>query len=128
MRIFFLVLIYVVYQSLLASLRAEYGSYNAQPWIFVAMVFYLVLFGFGRSFGNFFLLFDRFARHALTTREKAWTLAPVAIYTFVMYYEITHEAWIQTGILTGVLVFFLWGVLWPRFQDAFVKATPAALP
>jgi len=121
MRIFFLVLIYVVYQFLLASLRAEYGSYNAQPWIFVAVIFYLVLFGFGRSFGNFFLLFDRFARHALTTKEKAWTLVPVALYTYVMYYEIDREAWIQTAILTGVLLFFLWGVLWPRFQDAFAR-------
>ena len=58
-RFFFLVIIYVVYQFVLAEIRSQYSEVESQEWIILAMVFYLILFGFGRSFGNFFLLFDR---------------------------------------------------------------------
>ncbi len=123
MRFVILAVIYIVYQVILAGIRGKYGQDQdkAWAWIFVAMVFYLILFGFGRSFGNFFLLFDRFARHALTTKEKIFSVVVMLTYAFVMCYEIGGESWPQTAILTGVLVFFTWGVLYPRFQDALQR-------
>jgi tetratricopeptide (TPR) repeat protein len=124
MRWFFVIVIYLVYQGLLAGLRTEYGTDDAQPWILVAMVFYLILFGFGRSFGNFFLLFDRFARHALTAQEKRFAGLVAFMYGAALGCEIFIQAWPQTAILVGIVVFFLWGVLYPRIQDAFARFGP----
>jgi tetratricopeptide (TPR) repeat protein len=118
-RFFFLALIYSVYQFILAGIRSEYSEVESQEWIIVAMVFYLILFGFGRSFGNFFLLFDRFARHALTAKEKRFSLIVAFLYGCALGAEIYMGGWLQAAILTGILLYFFWGVLVPRFQDAF---------
>jgi tetratricopeptide (TPR) repeat protein len=127
MRYVILAVIYIVYQIVLAQLRSEYGMVDSQPWILVAMVFYLVLFGFGRSFGNFFLLFDPFARHALTGKEKRFALIVAVMYAAALSCEIYLQAWPQTAILTGVLIFFTWGVLFPRFRDAISRPSSAEI-
>jgi tetratricopeptide (TPR) repeat protein len=64
MRYFILIVIYVVYRLVIGTMRAELG-HKSNDWIAVAIAFYFIFFGFGRSFGNFFLLLDPFARHAL---------------------------------------------------------------
>jgi tetratricopeptide (TPR) repeat protein len=119
MRFFFLALIYIVYQSILAGIRSQYGEVESQEWIIVAMVFYLILFGFGRSFGNFFLLFDRFARHALTSKEKRFSLIVAFLYGCALGAEIYMGGWLQAAILVGILIYFFSGVFVPRFQDTF---------
>jgi len=121
-RIFFLVLIYVAYQALLAGIRSQYGEVESQEWILVAMVFYLILFGFGRSFGNFFLLFDRFARHSLTSKEKRFSIIIASLFGCALGAEIYMGGWIQASILVAILIYFFWGVLVPRFQDAFARS------
>jgi tetratricopeptide (TPR) repeat protein len=126
MRYFWLIVIYLVYRVVIATIRTEMGSHDATYWIFVAVAFYLILFGFGRSFGNFFLLLDPFARHALTTKEKGWALFAATFYGIILGVEISGQAWTQVAILSAVPAFFLWGVFMPRLQDAFARKTSLA--
>jgi tetratricopeptide (TPR) repeat protein len=121
MRFFFLALVYIAWQLVIAGLRKEYGSEKSVYWIFVGMALYLIIFGFGRSFGNLFLLLDPFARHALTAKEKRWSIFVGIFYGFILGFEIVGRAWPQTAVLAGVLAFFLWGVLFPRIQAAFSR-------
>jgi tetratricopeptide (TPR) repeat protein len=120
MRYFWLIAIYLVYRVVIATIRTEMGD-RGTYWIFVAVAFYLILFGFGRSFGNFFLLLDPFARHALTGKEKGWALFAATLYGVILGFEISGEAWAQVAILSAVPAFFLWGVFMPRLQDAFTR-------
>ena len=121
MRYFFLAVIYIAYRLVVTELRKEYGTEKSIYWIFVVMTLYFIIFGFGRSFGNFFLLFDPFARHALTPKEKRWSIFVGIFYGFILGVEIIGGAWPQAAILLAILAFFLWGVLFPRFQDAFLR-------
>jgi Tfp pilus assembly protein PilF len=117
MRIVFFVLIYFVYRFVIVGLRTEFGTEGVH-WSLVLVAFYLVLFGFGKSFGNFFLLLDPFARHALKGKEKAWALFAAFIYGSLLVSLISAQAWLQAGVLIGVVLLFLWGVLEPRFRRA----------
>jgi len=125
MRIVFFLLIYVVYRFLIVGLRTEFGAEGAH-WSLVLVAFYLVLFGFGKSFGNFFLLLDPFARHALKGKEKAWSLFAAFIYGSLLFSLISVHAWLQAGVLIGVVGLFLWGVLEPRFRRAPVDQSESA--
>jgi len=120
MRYFWLIAIYIIYRVVIATIRTEMGD-RGTYWIFVAVAFYLILFGFGRSFGNFFLLLDPFARHALTGKEKGWALFAATLYGVILGFEISGQAWAQVAILSAVPAFFLWGVFMPRLQDAFAR-------
>ena len=124
MRYVFLIVLYVIYRTVITELHEQFGQ-EGEYWAFVVMVIYLVIFGFGRSFGNLFLLLDPFARHALTRKEKAWSLLPALIYGLILTFLIANDAWLQTGVLIGILLFFLWGVLVPRFQDAAARRSSA---
>ena len=119
MRIVFFVLIYTGYRFVITGLRTEFGSEGVH-WSVVLIACYLVLFGFGRSFGNFFLLFDRFARRALTRKEKAWSFLAALIYGLLLASLIYDKAWPQAGVLIAIVGLFLWGVIAPRFRDAAV--------
>ena len=66
-------------------------------------------FGFGRSFGNFFLLLDPFARHALTSKEKGWACFAAALYGLFLGIEIAGSAWTQVVVMSIVPGFFLGG-------------------
>jgi tetratricopeptide (TPR) repeat protein len=125
MRIVFFILIYVVYRFLVVGLRTEFGAEGAH-WSLVLVAFYFVLFGFGKSFGNFFLLLDPFARHALKGKEKAWSLFAAFIYGFLVFLLISAHAWLQAGVLIGVAGLFLWGVLEPRFRSAPANQSESA--
>jgi tetratricopeptide (TPR) repeat protein len=125
MRYFWLIVIYLAYRIVIATIRTEMGEHGTY-WIFVAVAFYLILFGFGRSFGNFFLLLDPFARHALTGKEKAWAVFAATFYSIILGVEIAGQAWMQAAILSAVPAFFLWGVFMPRLQDAFARKEPLA--
>jgi Tfp pilus assembly protein PilF len=120
MRILFFLAIYIGYRMVLVTLRTEFGSEGVR-WGMVVVTLYLAVFGFGRSFGNLFLLLDRFARHALTGKEKAWSLLAGFIYGFFLTTLIAQGAWPQAAVLLAILGFFLWGVLAPRVQDAFAR-------
>jgi hypothetical protein len=86
----------------------------------------LIVFGFGRSFGNLFLLLDPFARHALTGKEKGWSLFAGFVFGALLVSLITDNAWLQASVLLAILAFFLWGVMQPRFQDAFARASDSS--
>ena len=120
MRYFWLIVIYLVYRVVIATIRTEMGD-KGTYWIFVAVAFYLILFGFGRSFGNFFLLLDPFARHALTRKETGWALFAATFYGIILGVEIAGQAWTQVAVLSAVPAFFLWGVFMPRLQDALAR-------
>jgi tetratricopeptide (TPR) repeat protein len=123
MRIFFILTIYMGYRLAIVTLRTEFGPQGLQ-WGLVLVAFYLILFGFGRSFGNLFLLLDPFARHALTGKEKAWSILAGLVYGLLIASLISQAAWPQAGVLLVIVGLFLWNVLIPRFQDAFRRATP----
>ncbi len=118
MRVLFFIVVYVGYRFVLVELRTQFGHEGIR-WGFVVVALYLVIFGFGRSFGNLFLLLDRFARHALTRKEKLWSLLAGLIYGALLGLLIADRAVPQAAVLVAILAFFLWGVLQPRFQDAF---------
>jgi tetratricopeptide (TPR) repeat protein len=124
MRYFLLAVIYVVYRLVITELRAEFGEQSVY-WIFVVVALYFIIFGFGRSFGNFFLLFDRFARHALNPKEKRLSILVAIGYGLILGIEIQGGAWFQTAILSAIPAFFLWAVLFPRIQDAFSRQPSA---
>jgi Tfp pilus assembly protein PilF len=126
MRYFLLAVIYIVYRFVVGTIRMEYGS-KSTDWVLVIVALYFILFGFGRSFGHFFLLLDRFARHALTTREKVLSVLVATGYGLLISIEISDRAWVQTGILLAVPAFFLWGALMPRLQDVFSPQRTAEL-
>jgi len=117
MRYLFLGLIYALYQLVLFGVRKTEGE-KSFYWVLVIMALYLIIFGFGRSFGNLFLLLDPFARHALTPKEKRWSIFVGIFYGFILGFEIMNGAWSQAAVLMAILSFFLWGVLFPRIQDA----------
>jgi tetratricopeptide (TPR) repeat protein len=128
MRLLFFVLIYGGYRFVVIGLRTEFGREGIN-WSLVLVACYLVLFGFGKSFGNFFLLFDRFARHALTWKEKAWSLFAAMIYGFLLTSLIMSKAWPQAGVLIAIVGLFLWGVLQSRFRNAAAyRSSPSESP
>ena len=118
MRFLFIFLIYVVYRFVVTGLRTEFGREGVN-WSVVVVATYLVLFGFGRSFGNLFLLLDRFARHALKRKEIAWSIFAGLIYAFLLGSLINAHAWPQAAILAAIVLLFLWGALEPHFSIGF---------
>jgi tetratricopeptide (TPR) repeat protein len=124
MRYFFIAIVYVVYRLIVAELRTQFGGEGVH-WAFVVVALYFVIFGFGRSFANLFLLLDPFARHALTRKEKGWSVFAGSIFALILGYEISDQAWPQAAVLTAIPAFFLWGVLYPRFQNAFAPRSSA---
>jgi tetratricopeptide (TPR) repeat protein len=118
-RYFFLIVIYVAYRLVVSELRT-FGKEGVN-WGFVVVALYLVIFGFGKSFGNLFLLLDPFARHALKRKEIGWSLFAGTLYGFFLYAFFVREAWPQLAFLSAILLFFLWGVLSARIQEAFAK-------
>jgi tetratricopeptide (TPR) repeat protein len=125
-RYFFLALIYIAYRIVVIELRKTFGE-QAWYWILVVMALYLIIFGFGRSFGNLFLLLDPFARHALTAKEKRWSIFVGIFYGFILGFEILSGAWPQAAVLLAILAFFLWGVLSPRLKHAFSRKSADAI-
>ena len=123
-RYLFFGVIYVAYRVVVTTLRNNFG-HEGLWWSMVLIALYLAVFGFGKSFGNLFLLLDRFARHALTRKEKLWTLFPAVIYGGILASLVVQHAWVQAGVLITILAFFLWGVLAHRIQDAFARRTSA---
>jgi tetratricopeptide (TPR) repeat protein len=117
MRYFLIFMIYLAYRFMVGTIRMEYGS-ESTDWILVIVALYFILFGYGRSFGHFFLLLDRFARHALTTKEKTLSSLVALGYGLLVFIELADRAWLQAGILLGIAAFFLWAALMPRLQDA----------
>jgi tetratricopeptide (TPR) repeat protein len=113
-----LIVIYLAYRSVIGTMRAEMG-HNAGDWIAVVVAFYFIFFGFGRSFGNFFLLLDPFARHALGRKEILLSSLVMVAYAFLLTVVILDQAWIQAAILIALPACFAWAALWPRLQDAF---------
>jgi tetratricopeptide (TPR) repeat protein len=124
MRYFFLILIYIAYRTVVITLQREYGAASSY-WVAVLVALYLVIFGFGRSFGNFFLLFDPFARHALTVKENRWAIFAAVFYAFFLGIEIAGHAWAQTAVLAVIPASFLWAVLTPRLADRWTRARSA---
>jgi Tfp pilus assembly protein PilF len=118
MRYFFIFVVYVVYRFIVAELRTQFGKEGVH-WAMVVITLYLVVFGFGRSFANLFLLLDPFARHALTRKEMGWSFLAGSIFLLFLTLLISAQAWPQALVLLAILAFFIWGVLSPRFQDAF---------
>ncbi len=128
LRYFFIFAIYFGYRLVVGELRTQFGE-EGLHWAFVVMALYLVLFGFGRSFANLFLLLDPFARYALTRKEMAWSLVAGSIYGLILAFLLANQAWPQSAVLLTIAAFFLWGVLFPRFQDAFSSpASDEAVP
>jgi hypothetical protein len=117
-RIVLLLIVYSLYRVVCTTLRTQFGA-EGEAWVLVAAAFYLVLFGFGRSFGNFFLLIDPFARHALTAKEKRWAVFAAFLFLVPLTLLLLSHAWLQAGILIAVLAIFAWSVLMPRIQAAF---------
>jgi tetratricopeptide (TPR) repeat protein len=124
MRYFFIAVVYVVYRVVVTGLRTEFGGEGVH-WAFVVMALYLVIFGFGRSFANLFLLLDPFARYALTRKEMGWSCFAGSIFALILGYEISEQAWPQAAVLIAIPAFFLWGVLYPRFQNALAPRPSA---
>ena len=124
MQWMFFILIYIVYRVIQTELSSQFGN-EGLHWGLVLAAVYLVLFGFGRSFGNFFLMLDPFARYALTWKERAWSCLAAAIYGFFLTVEILDQAWPQAAVLVGILLFFLCGVLIPLFQDKISSSSVA---
>jgi tetratricopeptide (TPR) repeat protein len=127
MRFFFLAVIYIAYRIVVADLLKAYGN-GSTNWILVIVALYFTILGFGRPFGNLFLLLDPFARHALTPKEKGRSILAGLFYSFFLGFEIMVGAWPQTAVLLAVPAFFLWGVLVPRFQDTFSRQSSAKVP
>lgn len=119
-RIFLLLVIYAVYRTVVITVQREYGEASIH-WVTVLVALYLVVFGFGRSFGNFFLLFDRFARHALTGKETNWALFAAGFYGLLLASEVIAQAWAPAAILASIPLCFLWAALSPRVADAFAS-------
>ena len=117
-------LIYVAFRLIVTGLHRAYGDQSFY-WVFVAIALYIIIFGSGRSFGNLFLLLDPFARHALTAKEKRWSIFVGFFYAFIIGFEVVGQAWLQAGVLLGIAGLFLWGVLAPRLQDAVAKPSPS---
>ncbi len=113
-----IIFIYLAYRVVIGTMRAELGP-KSFDWIAVAIFFYFILFGYGRSFANFFLLLDPFARHALGRKEIGLSSLVMVGYAFLLGVVIMDHAWIQTAILIAVPACFAWSALWPRLQDAF---------
>jgi tetratricopeptide (TPR) repeat protein len=123
MRIFFFLVVYVVYRLAVTALRTEFGPEGIH-WAYVVITLYFVIFGFGRSFANLFLLLDPFARYAITRKEMGGSLFAGTLYGLFLGLLIAGQAWPQAAVLIAILAFFLWGVLAPRFQDAFARKSP----
>jgi tetratricopeptide (TPR) repeat protein len=113
-----LIVIYVCYRLVIGTMRVELG-HRSGDWIAVVVAFYFIFFGFGRSFGNFFLLLDPFARHALGRKEIVLSSLVMLAYAFLLTVVIVDQAWPQTAILIALPACFAWAALWPRLQDAF---------
>lgn len=113
-----LFVIYIAYRFVIGTMRMELG-HKAGDWIAVAVVYYFIFFGFGRSFGNFFLLLDPFARHALGRKEIALSSLVMLGFSFLLTVVILDQAWLQAAIILALPASFTWGALWPRLQDAF---------
>jgi tetratricopeptide (TPR) repeat protein len=126
MRYVFAIVIYIVYRFVVTELSAQFGEEGLR-WALVLAAIYLVILGFGRSFANLFLLLDRFARYALTRKEKGWSLVAGSIYGILLALLISEGAWPQAAVLIGIVIFFLWGVLVPRFQDIFLRKSSVEL-
>jgi tetratricopeptide (TPR) repeat protein len=126
------IVIYLIYRVVIGTMRAELGQ-QAQDWVFVAVTYYFIFFGYGRSFANFFLLLDPFARHALGRNEILLSSFVMLAYAILLTVVIMDQAWIPAAIMIALPVCFIWGALWPRLQDAFsprreveMRATDAA--
>jgi tetratricopeptide (TPR) repeat protein len=126
MRWAIVIFIYVVYRMVIGTMRAELGR-DSGDWIAVVVAFYFIFFGFGRSFGNFFLLLDPFARHALGRKEIVLSSLVMLAYSFLLGVVIIDHAWPQTAILLALPGCFLWAVLWHRLREAFAHRRPVAL-
>jgi Na+/alanine symporter len=113
-----LIVIYVCYRLVIGTMRVELG-HRSGDWIAVVVAFYFIFFGFGRSFGNFFLLLDPFARHALGRKEIVLSSLVMLAYAFLLTVVIVDQAWPQAAILVALPACFAWAALWPRLQDAF---------
>jgi tetratricopeptide (TPR) repeat protein len=117
MRYFIVFTIYVAYRYVIGTIRVELG-HKSGDWIAVVVAFYFIFFGFGRSFGNFFLLLDPFARHALGRKEIVLSSLVMLAYSFLLFVVVWDKAWPQTAILVALPACFVWAALWPRIQDA----------
>ena len=122
-RYFFVAVVYIIYRLIVTELRTEFGGEGIH-WALVVAALYFVIFGFGRSFANLFLLLDPFARYSLTRKEMGWSFFAGSVYALILGYEMSAQAWLQSAVLIAILAFFLWGVLSPRIQDAFSRKTP----
>ena len=120
MRWFYVIAIYLVYRVLLTTLRVEFGEAGVN-WAIVIIALYLVIFGWGRSFGNLFLQLDPFARLALTRKEEGWSFLAGSFYGLFLLLAVAQHLWPQLIVLLIIPGFFLWGVLYPRFADKFAK-------
>ena len=97
---------------------------TAERWAIVIIALYLVVLCFGRYFANLFLLFDPFARHAITRQEIGWSVLAGLVYAGLLGYLLAEEAWPQSAVLLSVLGCFLWGALSPRLHDATSAEAP----
>ena len=113
-----LIVIYVTYRFVIGTMRMELG-HQAGDWIAVAITYYFIFFGYGRSFGNFFLLLDPFARHALRRKDIVLSSLVMVGFSFLATVVILDQAWLQAAIILALPISFTWAVLWPRLQDAF---------
>jgi tetratricopeptide (TPR) repeat protein len=124
-RYVILIVMYIVYRGVVGTLRVHYG-HAGQIWIPVVIAIYFIIFGFGRSFGNFFLLLDPFARHALGRKEIGLSCLVLVAYGFLVIAEFAMQAWLPLAILLAIPACFVWAALSPRVQDTFARPTPAA--
>jgi tetratricopeptide (TPR) repeat protein len=120
MRYVILIIMYVVYRGVVGTLRVHYG-HAGQVWIPVVIAIYFIIFGFGRSFGNFFLLLDPFARHALGRKEIILSCLVLVAYGILMLAELVMQAWLPLAILVAIPACFLWAALSPTVQDAWAR-------
>ena len=125
-RAFFVMLLYIMYRLTVGELR-HFGE-EGMRWAIVVVALYIVLLCFGRAFGNLFLLFDPFARYAVTRKETIWSILAGLLYAGIIGYLLVIAAWPQSVVLIAVLGFFLWGALFPRMHDEVTASPNSSYP
>ncbi len=119
------ILIYIVYRVVVTQLE-HLGSLGRQVAL-VVIGFYILLLVFPRSFGNLFLLLDRFARHALTRKEKAWSAVAALFYGLLLFEAYVEGYWIPLVLLLIPSACYLWSIFFPSERLIPQSADPVPL-
>jgi tetratricopeptide (TPR) repeat protein len=117
------IFIYIIYRIVVTQLEHQ-GRYGREAAL-VIVGYYILLLVFPRSFGNLFLLLDRFARHALTRKEKAWSAVAGLFYGLLLFAAYADQFWIPLALLLVPPACYLWSIFLPADRFLPQAAEPA---